>query len=59
MGGGGGNEIENKIEVFQIESAQQKILKKVVHEEATDKECPNFFDLGGGGLNIMAACVTS
>jgi len=34
-------------------------LKNKVHEESTQKDCPNFFDLGAGGLNIMAACVTA
>ena len=60
VGGGGGNEIQNKIEVYQVAEGQgQKILKNKVHEESTQKDCPNFFDLGAGGLNIMAACVTA
>ena len=59
MGGGGGNEIQNKIEVYQVEEQGQKILKNKVHEESTQKDCPNFFDLGAGGLNIMASCVTA
>lgn len=58
VGGGGGNEIQNKIEVYQVESGQ-RIMKNKVHEESTQKDCPNFFDLGAGGLNIMAACVTA
>ena len=59
VGGGGGNEIQNKIEVYQVEGQGQKILKNKNHEESTQKDCPNFFDLGAGGLNIMAACVTA
>ena len=42
-----------------MESPDQKILKKKVHEESTVKDCPNFFDLGAGGLNILAACCTA
>jgi hypothetical protein len=45
LGGGGGYEIENKIEVYQLEDPSQKILKKVVHEEPTGNRVPNFFEL--------------
>ena len=35
LGGGGGNEIENKIEVYQLDDPSQNILKNIVHEEPT------------------------
>ncbi len=29
-----------------------------VHEELTGVDCPNFFDMGAQGLNLIAACAT-
>ena len=33
-------------------------MKNLVHEEQMGIDCPNFFDLGAGGLNLLASCVT-
>jgi hypothetical protein len=45
LGGGGGYEIENKIEVYQLENPSQNILKKIVHEEPCGTGVPNYFEL--------------
>ena len=29
-----------------------------MHEELTGLDCPNFFDIGAQGLNLLAACAT-
>ena len=48
MGGGGGNEIKNVLQVFNMANpgdipANQ--LRKMVHEESTGKEVANYIDL--------------
>lgn len=49
LGGGGGYEIANKIQVFKIPSLQQNsaaiLLKDLVHEESTNKDVANFMTL--------------
>eukprot|EP00347_Sterkiella_histriomuscorum_P010848 403374692 len=57
LGGGGGYEIENKIEVYQLENPSQNILKKLVHEEPCGDGVPNYFELPNHNLNILTACV--
>ena len=45
MGGGGGYEIENKIEVYALDDPTQNLLKRIVHEEPTGHSVPNYFEL--------------
>ena len=44
LGGGGGYEIANKIQVFTLPEAGDKLclLKHMVHEEMTGKQVANF-----------------
>lgn len=44
LGGGGGYEIANKIQVYTLPSAQDKLslLTNLVHEEMTDKAVANY-----------------
>ena len=59
VGGGGGYEIENKIDVYQLaDPGREKILKNLVHSEGTGTRVGNYFELGSQGLNILAACLT-
>jgi len=44
--------------VYKLEENGSLILKNLVHEEQMGIDCPNFFDLGAGGLNLLASCVT-
>ena len=37
--------------------ARQEAINKV-HEELTGVDCPNYFDMGAQGLNLLAACAT-
>ena len=48
VGGGGGYEIENKIDVYSLPdpSGRERLLKKVVHTEPTGNRVANYFDLG-------------
>lgn len=41
LGGGGGYEIANKIQVYELPD-QTGLLKKMVHEESTEKAVCNF-----------------
>lgn len=45
MGGGGGNEIDNKIEVYKLDDPKSNILKTKVHEVHCDNACPNYFEV--------------
>ena len=48
MGGGGGNEIANKIYVYDMTNPgdlNTNILRKLVHEESTGKDVANFIDV--------------
>ena len=46
LGGGGGYEIENEIQVYQVTNPNEKILKKLVHTEKTGSGVSNYFELG-------------
>lgn len=45
LGGGGGYEIDNKIEVYKVEDFNKNLLKNKVHEEQCGKACPNYFEV--------------
>ena len=47
LGGGGGNEIKNTLAMYDVGSTelQTNILKKVVHEEETGSEVPNYMQV--------------
>ena len=42
LGGGGGYEIANKIQVYRVPEDKFGILKILVHEEITDKQVANY-----------------
>jgi len=44
LGGGGGYEIANKIQVYKIPNTSDKLplLKELVHEESTEKAVANY-----------------
>ena len=52
LGGGGGYEIENKIEVYKLDNPSQNILKTIVHEEPCGLGVPNFFEVGSNVSHI-------
>ena len=48
MGGGGGNEIENKLMVFDASNPGDipaNMLRKMICEESTGKDVANFIDM--------------
>lgn len=47
LGGGGGNEIKNQLIMYELEGSElsTNILKKVVHEEPTGSDVPNFMQV--------------
>jgi hypothetical protein len=53
LGGGGGYEIDNKIEVYERDNPKSNILKKIVHEEATGQAVPNYFELAYNVILII------
>ena len=53
LGGGGGYEIENKIEVYKLENPSQNILKNIVHVEPCGQGVPNFFEVGANVTYIQ------
>ncbi|CDW89290.1 serine threonine protein kinase with wd40 repeats [Stylonychia lemnae] len=68
LGGGGGYEIENLIEVYHLENPSQNILNKKVHEEPCGTGVPNYFELAHNviyntnqflqqNLNLLATCI--
>ena len=44
LGGGGGNEIENKIQVYSVGNLDlaTNVLKKLTHEEQTGSDVANY-----------------
>lgn len=60
VGGGGGYEIANKIDVYRLAdpAREPRLLKELVHSEETGRGVANYLELGAGGLNVLAACVT-
>jgi hypothetical protein len=42
LGGGGGYEIANKIQVYTVPDDKLGLLKNLVHEETTDKQVANY-----------------
>lgn len=47
LGGGGGNEIKNQLIMYELDGTEvsTNILKKVVHEEPTGSDVPNYMQL--------------
>ena len=59
VGGGGGYELDNKIDVYQMRDLGSKLLKDLVDFELTGDGISNSFELGSQNMNILAACVTA
>lgn len=60
VGGGGGNEIANKIMVYDLSDKGNQlpsnVLGKPVHEESTGQDVPNYIDTAMN-INVVAACM--
>ena len=60
IGGGGGNEIANKIYVYDLSNRNdvyQNKLTSLKHEEPTGKEVANYLTMANNNLNVVAACM--
>lgn len=58
LGGGGGYEIANKIQVYRVPSLNTELLAQVVHEESTEKAVANFMQSARDNNTLLAACLT-
>jgi len=59
LGGGGGNEIANKILVYDITNpgdVSANMLRKCVHEENTGKDVANYIDMAHVSISYILVC---
>lgn len=58
LGGGGGNEIANKLFIYRLDGPTfaSNTLRNLVHEEQTGKEVANFVEFAHN-LNVLAVCM--
>lgn len=53
LGGGGGYEIANKIQVYKVPEDNLGLLKILVHEEITDKQVANYMMAARDVISIV------
>lgn len=60
LGGGGGYEIANKIQVYKVPALGEELLQatNLVHEESTEKAVANFLQTARDNNSLLAACLT-
>lgn len=60
LGGGGGYEIANKIQVYKVPGVGEELLQPshLVHEESTEKAVANFMQSARDNNTLLAVCLT-